>query len=182
LRRDDAEALAMVVLELPEIQSARCVAAYASMPTEPDTGPLRAALRDAGVRVLLPIVLPDGVLEWAEDSGSLLPATGLGGDQPTGPRLGVQAIGGADVVLAPALAVDTLGNRLGQGAGCYDRALPLAAPGACVIAVVNVAEVLDAAVEPVPAESHDRRVDAVVTSRGCLRLAPVLPRWAGAPL
>lgn len=166
----------MVVLELPEVQSARCVTAYASMPTEPDTGPLRVALREAGIRVLLPIALPDGVLEWAEDSGSLRPAEGLGGDEPTGPRLGIPAIGGADVVLTPALAVDTLGHRLGQGAGCYDRTLPLAAPGAPVIAVVNVAEVLDAAVEPVPAESHDRRVDAVVTPRGCLRLAPALFR------
>jgi 5-formyltetrahydrofolate cyclo-ligase len=164
----------MVVLELPEVQSARCVTAYASMPTEPDTGPLRVALRAAGIRVLLPIVLPGGVLEWAEDSGSLRPSEGIGGDEPTGPRLGAPAIGEADVVLTPALAVDTLGHRLGQGAGCYDRALPMAAPGVLVIAVANVTEVLDAAVEPVPTEPHDRRVDAVATPRGCLRLEPTL--------
>ena len=36
---------------------------------------------------------------------------------------------GADVVLVPALAVDTLGTRLGQGGGYYDSALPLARPG-----------------------------------------------------
>lgn len=169
-RQADGEALAVVVLELPEVQAARCVTAYVSTPTEPETGPLRAALRAAGIRVLLPIVLADGVLEWAEDTGVLRPVTGIGGDEPIGPPLGPAAIGDADVVLTPALAVDTLGRRLGQGAGYYDRALPMAAPGAPVIAMVNVTEVLDAAVEPVPTEEHDRRVDAVVTSRGCLRL------------
>jgi 5-formyltetrahydrofolate cyclo-ligase len=170
VRESDAEALAVAVRELPEIQSARCVTAYVSMPTEPPTGPLRQALRTAGIRVLLPIVLADGILEWAEDAGPLRPVTGLGGDEPTGPRLGVDAIGEADVVLLPGLAVDTLGHRLGQGAGYYDRALLMAAPSAPLIAVVNTSEVLDAAVETVPTEPHDRRVDAVVTPRGCLRL------------
>lgn len=169
-RRADAEALAFLVLELPEVRTARRVTAYASMPNEPATGPLRAALRAARVRVLLPIALPDGVLDWAEDTGQLHPATGPGGDEPSGPRLGPDAIGDADVVLLPALAVDTLGHRLGQGGGSYDRALPKAAPEVPVIAVVNVTEVLDAAVEPIPTERHDRPVDAVLTPRGCLRL------------
>lgn len=170
--RADADALAFFVRELPEVQTAHRVTAYVSMPNEPATGPLRAALRAAGVHVLLPVVLPDGLLDWAEDTGHLRPANGPGGDEPIGPRLGPDAIGAVDVVLLPALAVDTLGRRLGQGAGYYDRALPKAAPGAPVIAVVNVTEVLDAAVEPVPTERHDRPVDAVLTPRGCLRLDP----------
>lgn len=173
LRAADAEALAVMVLELPEVQTARCVALYASMPSEPPTERIRAALRRIGIRVLLPIVLPDGALDWAEDSGPLRPVKGLGGDEPTGPRLGLAGITEADVVLVPALAVDTLGHRLGQGAGFYDRALPMVAPGVPVVAVVNVTEVLDAAVETVPTQPHDRRVDAVLTPRGCLRLDPV---------
>jgi 5-formyltetrahydrofolate cyclo-ligase len=174
LRQAEAEELAFVVQELPEIRSARYVTVYASRPTEPETAPLRTALLARGIHVLLPIALPDGVLDWAEDSGPLRAVEGPGGDEPTGPRLGGKAIRRADVVLAPALAVDTLGHRLGQGAGYYDRALPMVPPGVPVIAVVNVPEVLDAAVEPVPAEPHDRRVDAVVTPRGCLRLEPHL--------
>jgi 5-formyltetrahydrofolate cyclo-ligase len=174
LRQEEAEALAVTVLELPEVQAARCVTLYASTPSEPPTERARRALRRIGIRVLLPIVLPDGILEWAEDSGPLRPVTGLGGAEPTGPRLGIAAIAEADVVLAPALAVDTLGHRLGQGAGYYDRALPLIPPGVPVIALANVTEVLDAAVETVPTEAHDRRVDAVVTPRGCLRLDPAL--------
>lgn len=166
----DAEALAAVVLELPEVRAARCVTAYVSLPTEPATDPLRAALRDAGLRVLLPVVLPNGVLDWVEDSGQLRAGPDSSGREPIGVRLGPEAIGDADVVLTPALAVDNLGRRLGQGAGYYDRALLMAAPGIPVIAVVNTTEMLDAAVEPIPAERHDHQVDAAVTPRGCLRL------------
>jgi 5-formyltetrahydrofolate cyclo-ligase len=169
-RAADAEALAIVVQELPEVSRARCVALYAAMPGEPETEPLRRALRAAGVRVLLPIVLDDGRLDWADDDGRLRPAAGVGGPEPTGPRLGPDAVRRAQLVLVPALAVDTLGNRLGQGAGSYDRTLPLLAPSVPVFAITHESEVLDAAIEPIPAEPHDVPVNAVVTPHRCLRL------------
>jgi 5-formyltetrahydrofolate cyclo-ligase len=169
-RRADAMALTNVVLELPEIAAARCVALYASMPTEPDTEPLRRALRATGTRVLLPIVLDDGTLDWADDDDALHETKGLGGPEPSGPRWGLDGIRQAQVVLVPALAVDTLGNRLGQGAGYYDRALGRIDPHVPVLAVVHDSEVLDAAVEPIPAEPHDVPVDAIVTPHRCLRL------------
>jgi len=171
-RSELALALAAVVMELPEVAAARCVACYASMPGEPGTAPLRSALHRSGTRVLLPVVLPDGHLEWAEDDGELVPTPGPGGPEPTGPRLGLEGIGQAQVVLVPALAVDTLGNRLGQGAGYYDRTLRLLDPTVPVFALVHDSEVLDAAIEPVPAEAHDLRVDAVITPQRCLRLPP----------
>lgn len=166
----DAAALAIVVRELPEVAQARCVALYAAMPGEPETEPLRRALLVAGVRVLLPIVLDDGSLDWADDGGELRAPKRMGGPEPTGPRLGREAVRSAQVVLIPALAVDTLGNRLGQGAGYYDRTLPLLGPSVPVFAVVHDNEVLDAAVEPIPAEPHDVPVDAVVTPHRCLRI------------
>lgn len=169
-RRANALALTSVVMELPEVQAATCVAVYASMPSEPGTTPLRTALAAAGLRILLPIVLSDGRLDWAEDRGPLRPVRGLGGPEPTGPRLGLTAIRDAHVVLVPALAVDTLGHRLGQGAGYYDRVLAMLSPTVPVIAIVHDGEVLDAAVEPIPVEPHDRPVDAVATPRRCLRI------------
>ena len=169
-RRAAAVGLAAVVLELPEVQAAKCVCLYVSMPSEPGTTPLRTALANAGIRVLLPVVLGGGQMDWALDAGELRPVRGLGGAEPTGPRLGRAAIRTADVVLVPALAIDTLGHRLGQGAGYYDRALPLLAPNVPVIAIVHDREVLDAAVQPIPVEPHDRRVDAVVTPVRYLRI------------
>jgi 5-formyltetrahydrofolate cyclo-ligase len=169
---EDGDALAAVLLEMPEVRLARRVALYASTPGEPDTTALRAALRSLRTTILLPVIQPAGVLDWAEDDGLLVPGTGPGGPEPVGPRLGREGIREADVVLVPALAVDTLGRRLGQGAGYYDRALSLVDPRIPVIALVHEGEVLDAAVEPVPADVHDVGVDAVVTPVRCLRLPP----------
>ncbi len=169
-RAAGAAALAGVALELPEIQAARCVALYAAGGTEPETGPLRRALRSQGIGVVLPLVR-DGGLEWAWDTGDdLRPGRGPGGREPVGPTLGPRGLLSADVVLVPALAVDTLGTRLGQGGGYYDMALPLLDPGVPVLAVVHDEEVLDAAVEAVPAEPHDVPVDGALTPLRCLRL------------
>ena len=165
-----ARALVGVALELPQIQGARCVALYASTGTEPQTAPLRRALRNEGVSVLLPLVRADG-LEWAWDTGDdLRPARGPGGYEPNGRTLGMTALLSADVVLVPALAVDTLGTRLGQGGGYYDAALPLLDPGVPVLAVVHDDEVLDAAVEALPTEPHDVPVNGALTPLRCLRL------------
>ena len=79
--------------------------------------------------------------------------------------------------IAPALAVDVSGARLGQGGGSYDRALRRRAPGALVVAVVGDDELVPG---PLPAEGHDERVDAVVTpGRGMLRLPTPAPGAAG---
>jgi 5-formyltetrahydrofolate cyclo-ligase len=66
----------------------------------------------------------------------------------------------AAIVVVPALSVDRRGNRLGRGRGYYDRALSDLAGS--VVAVVYDDELID----EVPAEPHDRRVDAVLQPRG----------------
>ena len=82
----------------------------------------------------------------------------------------------AQAVIVPALAVDTLGNRLGQGSGFYDRALRALDPAVPVFAVAYEDEVLDAAVESVPTEPHDLPVDGVITPHRCLRFSPLWRR------
>ena len=83
--------------------------------------------------------------------------------EPGGPTLGAAALADADVVIAPALAVDTTGARLGQGGGWYDRALEHIRPGTPVVALVFPEELYDAEKRPLPRERHDRLVDAVAT-------------------
>ncbi len=167
---DLARELGMVVLEIPEVSTAGTVAVYSSMGTEPGTGPLREALREAGVRVLLPVLLEDDDLDWVVDDGGPVPTGARLVPDPEGPRLGRAALAEADVVVVPALAVDTLGHRLGQGGGSYDRALARKAPVAVVVAAVHDDEVLDAAVECLPSEPHDLGVDVVATPSRWLRL------------
>jgi 5-formyltetrahydrofolate cyclo-ligase len=161
----DAEALARVALAVPGVRAARTVACFCSAGAEPGTGPLREALRGAGVRVLLPAVRGGGVLDWAVDDGATVPGF-AGIPEPVGPRLGPAALASCDVVLVPALAADTAGGRLGQGGGYYDRSLASARPSGVVAAVVFDAELFDAATAPLPTEPHDVRVDAVLTPGG----------------
>jgi 5-formyltetrahydrofolate cyclo-ligase len=157
-----ARALAMVALELPAIRRAQCVAAYGSRPEEPGTGPLREALRARGTRVLLPVVADDKNLDWAEDTGELVISADLRLPEPPGARLGQSALAEAEVVIVPALAVDTTGARLGQGRGYYDRALQPLSDGVLVLALVHDEEVLDPTT-PVPSDPHDVAVHGAVT-------------------
>ena len=113
------------------------------------------------MRVLLPVLLEDADLDWAEYPAPLAPAR-FGLLEPAGPRLGPDAVSTAELVLAPALAVDRAGRRLGQGGGSYDRALIRAR--APVVAVLYDEEVLDA----VPVEPHDRLVGGVLTPQAGL--------------
>jgi 5-formyltetrahydrofolate cyclo-ligase len=141
------------------------IAAFVGIRGEPPTLPLLAALHARGVRMLLPVLLADMDLEWADydgDPGGLV--EGLRGVlYPAGPSLGLTGIAAAALVLAPARAVDGEGRRLGQGGGSYDRALTRSA--APVLAVVFDDELL----ERVPAEEHDRPVGGTLTPAGGVR-------------
>jgi len=140
----------------PPLSSAHSVAAFVGVGDEPDTLPLVEALTRQGVRVLLPVVLPDLDLDWAwfDEAGSLA-FTRHGLREPTGPRAGRHAVGAVDVVVVPAFAVDRDGRRLGQGGGCYDRALRRVSPDTPVLAVVFDDEVMTSSL---PDEPHDRKV------------------------
>jgi 5-formyltetrahydrofolate cyclo-ligase len=156
------------VLSLPEAQMAGTVAAYVSIGTEPDTRGLIFALWKRGSYVLLPLWREDDDLDWASYEGpdSLAPGP-RGLLQPTETPRGVTAVTSADLVIVPALAVDRGGQRLGRGAGCYDRALARVGPAIPTVALIYDDELLDA----VPAAAHDQRVRMAAQPRqGITRL------------
>lgn len=171
-RQDAARALTERVRGLPECADRGTVAAYVSMGAEPGTGPLIEALREAGNRVLLPVLLPDNDLDWADYRGpDALVRTGRGLFEPTGTRLGPDAVAQAQLVLLPGLAVDAQGVRLGRGGGSYDRVLArirLAAARPALVVLLYAHEV----VASVPSEPHDHLVDAALTPAGVHRFRP----------
>ncbi len=158
--------LAAVLLDAPELRRAATLAAYVSIGREPGTGALLDALADAGKRVILPVLQPDGDLDWGEHDGDagLVPAR-LGLLEPAGPPLGLDAVTTADVVLVPGLAVSSAGMRMGRGGGSYDRALARVPAGTFTCVLLYDGEVgVD-----VPAEPHDRRVSAAATPTRIVR-------------
>jgi 5-formyltetrahydrofolate cyclo-ligase len=172
LRREAAQALASVLEEMPGMADAKVVASYASRPAEPGTMPLLGLLASRGVRVLLPVLGSGLQRNWAPYDGAedlRVRAPGRP-PEPGSAELPAEAVAEADVVLVPALAVDTSGMRLGQGGGWYDRVLPLVRDDARVVAIVYPDEVYDAAVRPLPAEPHDCRVPSVATPAGWRQL------------
>lgn len=156
------------LLGLPELQMAGTVAAYVSVGTEPDTKGLVFALWKRGSYVLLPVLQPDGDLDWASYEGPDSLAAGPRGLlEPTEPRRGVTAITSADLLVVPALAVDRAGQRLGRGGGSYDRALARVGASILTIALLYQGEL----VSEVPAGPRDQSVRAVaVPGEGISRL------------
>jgi 5-formyltetrahydrofolate cyclo-ligase len=147
------------LLSLPEVQMAGTVAAYYSIGSEPDTRGLVFALWKRGTYVLLPLLRPDGDLDWASYEGpESLVAGPRGLQEPGEAARGAGAVASADVVLVPALAVDGQGNRLGRGGGSFDRALARVGPLIPVIALLYDSELVDR----VPVEGHDTPVRAIV--------------------
>lgn len=172
LRAQAASAIADVLETIPELRSATCVATYAARPGEPRMGDILERLAARDVRVLLPVLGAGLSRDWAEYAGAedlQVRAPGRP-PEPGTPALGAKAVADADLVIVPALAVDTRGVRLGQGGGWYDRALEYLRPGTMTVAVVFPEEVYDADERPLPVEAHDRTVDAVATPSGWRQL------------
>jgi 5-formyltetrahydrofolate cyclo-ligase len=145
------------------------VGAYIPVGSEPGAARDSVPLLDAliGVRILVPIARADLPMQWAEYRPGELVTAPFGLREPPPPWLAPESIAEATVLLVPALAVDRHGNRLGRGAGFYDRALTWAAADARLVAVVRDDELLDA----IPAEPHDvPMTHALTPGRGLIRL------------
>ncbi|HEY2830978.1 MAG TPA: 5-formyltetrahydrofolate cyclo-ligase [Sporichthyaceae bacterium] len=171
--RSDAEriaagdALCAAAMADPRLRTARRVALYLSLRSEPGTGPLLGALHAAGIETLLPVQRTDRCLDWVAWTGADALTRGPHGiTEPHGPRLGPDAWSEADVALVPGLLAGRDGNRLGRGAGYFDRSLALRRPGGLLAVVVFGDEIVDS----VPHLAHDAPFDLALTPDGFVPL------------
>lgn len=170
-RREAAAALVAGIDALDLRPGAR-IATFHPIRDEIDPRPMAMVLHDRGFRLALPALVDSTTMvfrAWAPGE-ALLPGTfGL-----SEPSVAADVVA-PDVVLVPLAAFDGRGNRLGYGKGYYDRALArldqAAPPGPRAI---GLAFSVQEAVE-IPAESHDRPLDAVLTEAGLRRLDGSLP-------
>lgn len=167
-----ADVLRDSVLALPEFEGVRCASVYASRPFEPGTLPLIEAMHAQGIEVLVPRLGKGLQRGWAvyTRAEDLVPRAPGRPPEPSGDFLPQSRLSDADLIIVPALAADSRGTRLGQGAGWYDRSLKDARPGVPIVALVFDDEFHDAAVQPIPYESHDVAVSIVVRPSGVDRI------------
>lgn len=121
--------------------------------------PLMQALAGRGWRLALPRVEGEDISFRGYQPGDALACGGFGLTEPQADAPVVMP----DLVLAPLLAFDRQGGRLGYGGGYYDRALARM-PQARVVGIAYAAQ----EVARVPMDAHDRRLSQVLTERGVI--------------
>jgi 5-formyltetrahydrofolate cyclo-ligase len=134
------------------------VAAYVPVGSEADPAPLVAAARSAGCRIALPHVVdretPLSFMAW-EDGAVLVE----GPFRLRQPAWGAERLA-PDLVLTPLVAFDRALNRVGQGAGHYDRAFAEYRRATRIGVAWSVQEVAD--IQP---DAWDAPLDAIVTEQ-----------------
>ena len=153
------------VIQLPEFGRARAVMLFASMPDEVDTRLLFEESFAEGKRVASPkCVIGERMIHpvVVRSMGDLAPGA-YGILEPTGGEtIPVEEI---DFVLVPGYGFDRAGNRLGKGAGYYDKFMSQRGFRATRCAVTFAAQIL----EEVPHDDRDIPVHILVTEDETLR-------------
>ncbi len=142
-------------------------ALYVPIDGEIDTTPLAKMLRSAGHRLCLPVVTgKDAPLRFRLwPAGSRL-TPGIGGAQE--PSDGMPEMTPVGVV-APVVAFDWNGFRLGMGGGFYDRTLFALRASGRVLAVGAAHE--EQYAQDLPKADHDQRLDWIVTDKRAVSVA-----------
>jgi 5-formyltetrahydrofolate cyclo-ligase len=157
---------------LPILTRARTLALYLPTGGELDCTPFAAQAWRRGRAVFLPVIT-GATLRFAPfDADSELRPNRFGIPEPVTPVRGWRTARQLDVIIAPLVAFDTQGHRLGMGGGYYDRALAFLMRRSCARRPHFVALAFEMQkIVVLPAEEWDVRLDAVVTEATTYRFS-----------
>lgn len=161
-RQEKSQALTAHGASAIPFASGAIISGFMPIRSEADIRPLMEALRTKGGRLVLPVVLDrETIVFRAFDADTTLVKTGFG---TTGPGADADVLD-PDILLVPLSVFDAHGQRIGYGAGHYDRAIArLHGKGRSPV-LIGVA--FDCQEVPlVPAEPHDVPLDAILTESG----------------
>ncbi len=152
-------------LALPDLEKCGTVMVYASKIPEVDTRTLISALLSQGTQVIVPIIERETTtlrLSYLRDPTHLVEST-FRVPEPIGNELPAEATN-VETVVIPMLAFDRNGNRLGYGAGYYDRFLS-AHPDIRRIGLAFSCQEAPS----LPTDENDIRMNVIITEKGIIR-------------
>jgi len=162
-RQAAAEAIAARPFPLP-IAAGTIVSGFMPLKSEINPLPLMRKLTEQGARLALPVIAgrsqPLVMREWTWGEPLVAGVWGIREPQPQ-----ARAVD-PDIVLAPLLAFDRTGHRLGYGGGYYDLTIAQLR-GRKTIAAVGLAFAVQE-VFTVPVTPRDAPLDLVLTERGVI--------------
>jgi 5-formyltetrahydrofolate cyclo-ligase len=162
-RQAAAEAIAAQPFPLP-VRAGTIVSGFMPLKSEVNPLPLMRKLTEQGARLALPVITGRGqplvMREWTWGEPLVAGIWGIREPQPQ-----ARAVD-PDIVLAPLLAFDRTGHRLGYGGGYYDLTIAQLR-GRKTLAAVGLAFAAQE-VSSVPVTPRDARLDLVLTERGVI--------------
>lgn len=166
LRISNNRAINQAVQELVALTGTTTLAAFFPFDGEPDVRPALDILARRGIRVALPVIVDEASGEHLQfrlwDPDIALVKNPFGIEEPG--EGDVIHLADLDLLLMPLVAWDQQGNRLGMGAGYYDRALESLADSTRPRRVGIAFEVQKVA--GIPADPWDVRLHEVITENG----------------
>jgi 5-formyltetrahydrofolate cyclo-ligase len=152
----------------------KTVALYCALAGEVPTERIRRTYLAAGARLYYPRVTEKGTLSfYPHREGDGWETGPYGIPEPSIPAGVEPRQSGWDIVVAPGLAFDRRGNRLGRGFGYYDRFLGDLPEDVPRVGLAWAGQL----VPDVPVDARDVPVHALVTEEGVIRVA----RTSGSP-
>lgn len=160
----DAAQAAAALLDSAVVETPGCVSGYLPIGSEIDPQPAMAAMAARGATLALPVMAgpaaPLWFSWWTPGAPTQIGPFGVAvplDDYPVQP----------DMVIAPLLAFDRTGARLGYGGGYYDRTLAAMRAARPVLAVGLAYAAQEVAAAPM--DDTDQRLDLIVTEREIIR-------------
>lgn len=145
--------------------SGRTFGAYVAADGELDPAPLLRRLRHPRRRLALPVVRRGGVMDFYQvRPGTRFVTNRFGIPEPAPGTPWVPPLS-IDVLLMPLVAFDDRGNRLGMGAGFYDRFIGRL-PARLRPRLIGLAHEVQRSEAPLPAAPWDVPLDGVLSEAG----------------
>ncbi len=171
-KRQEKDTIIMESLfSLPAFKEAKIISYFASFGSEVSTLPHIEKAMKMGKTIVLPRV--DNInkrlrLFEVHNLEELKPGT-MNIPEPDVPPERERDINNVDLVIMPGVAFDLEGNRLGYGAGYYDRLLAGLNKNIPRIAIAYEEQIVDS----LPVESHDMKVHIIVTDKRVIKSGEV---------